>query len=85
MEGEGAIEVHAAVLLGHWGGGVLCLYPFCHKVHQCLGLDFCLWDKCYVEPCDLESPLCNPSHVEPTSPLTVPNRASKAATRGERL
>jgi hypothetical protein len=61
---EGAVEVHALVLLGNRGGRLLYLGPFHHEVRQGLGLDCHLWDVCYVQPHELENPLGYPSYGE---------------------
>jgi hypothetical protein len=44
VEGERAIEIHAPVLLGDGGGGLLSLRPFGHEIHQGMGLDRHLGD-----------------------------------------
>jgi hypothetical protein len=65
IESERVIKIHAPVLLGdRVGGGLLCLGPFDHEIHQSLGLDFHLWGIGYVE---LESPLGDPPHGETVS------------------
>jgi hypothetical protein len=64
VEGEGAIEVYAPVLLDHWGKQLLCFRPFRHEIRQCLGFDCRLGKIRYVKPHELESPLGNPSRGE---------------------
>jgi hypothetical protein len=64
VESEGAVKVHAPVLLGSQGRRLLCFGPFHHEGRQSLRLDFHLWDICYVEPNGLESRFGNPSRGE---------------------
>jgi hypothetical protein len=64
IEGEGAIEVHAPMLLSDRWGWLLGLGPFRHKVRQGLGFDHRLGHVCHVEPHKLECPLGDPSHYE---------------------
>jgi hypothetical protein len=67
VESEGAIKIHAPVLLGDRGEWLLRLDPFTHEIRQSLGLDRHLWDIGYVKPHELESPLGNPSHGKAVS------------------
>jgi hypothetical protein len=64
---EGAIKIHAPVLLGDRGERLLRLDPFTHEICQSLGLDRHLWDIDYVKPHELESALGNPSRGEVVS------------------
>jgi hypothetical protein len=67
VESERAIEVHAPVLPGIWGGRLLCLGPFHLEVHQSLGLDSHLRDVGYVKLHELKSTLVIPSRGEVVS------------------
>jgi hypothetical protein len=64
IEGEGAIEIHAPMLLGVQGMRLLGLSPLGQKICQGLGLDCRLGHIRYVEPHKLERPLGDPSYGE---------------------
>jgi hypothetical protein len=62
--GEGAIEIHAPMLLVVQGRWLLGLSPFGQKIRQGQGLDCCLGHIRYVEPHKLECPHGNPPRGE---------------------
>jgi hypothetical protein len=67
VERKRAIKIHALVLLGNGGWGLLSLGPFSQEICQSLGLDHHLWDVGYVKPHELESSLGNPPRSETIS------------------
>jgi hypothetical protein len=63
IEGEGAIKIHAPMLLSD-RGWLLSLGPCSHKICQGLGLNCRLGHVGCVEPHKLKFPLGDPSHGE---------------------
>jgi hypothetical protein len=77
VKSEGAIKIHASVLLGD--GGLLRLGPFSHEIHQSLGLDHRLWDIGYVKPTSLRThlailPMARWSPIISSSPYEATTR-----------